>query len=300
MDTLKAEEFIKANARPLEKSLYNYYFGNGTRQQVVYRVMEFQNDDCGFGNAIEPDNWNPYSTPIATNDAILTLFRVGALDEKSKLTDRIVHYLRSRDSFDEAKKRWLFAVDSNKDFPHAVWWKKQGDGIRGFNPSVSLAAFMGCFSNDRKDIGIATEAFTMLYEQSEQEDMIADDLKCYLLAYELMERHNSGIISNRFNAKHLLCEKLEQVICGDISKYATEYVSKPSDFFCGLFGQFITDKIRQLIKAEREILGEIQQDDGGFDISWQWHTEYPEFEQARNMWRPRITLDKLLFYRYNA
>ncbi|EWM54033.1 hypothetical protein RF007C_03725 [Ruminococcus flavefaciens 007c] len=30
MDTLKAEQF-KKNARPLEKALYDYYFGNGTR-----------------------------------------------------------------------------------------------------------------------------------------------------------------------------------------------------------------------------------------------------------------------------
>lgn len=298
MDTLKAEQFIKANARPLEKALYDFYFGNGTRQQAVYRIMEFQNDDCGFGNAIEPDIWNPNSTPIATNDAIMALFRIGALDEKSRLTDRIVHYLSSHDSFDEDKQRWLFAVDSNKDFPHAVWWEKQGDGIRGFNPSVSLAAFMACFSDDRSCLGIVTEAFNAI---GSQEDMIADDLKCYLLAYELMERHNITVIGGKgFNAKALLCKKLEQVICSDTSVYATEYVPKPSDFFCGIFGQFITDKIRPLIKAERGILGSLQQEDGGFDISWQWHTDYKEFAQARDLWRPRITLDKLLFYRYNA
>ena len=31
MDTLKAEQVKKINARPLEKALYDYYFGNGTR-----------------------------------------------------------------------------------------------------------------------------------------------------------------------------------------------------------------------------------------------------------------------------
>lgn len=298
MDTLKAEQFIKTNARPLEKALYDYYFGNGTRQQAVYRIMNFQNDDCGFCDAIEPDNWNPNSNPIATNDAVMTLFRIGALDEKSRLTERIAHYLSSHDSFDEEKKRWLFAIDSNKDFPHAVWWEKKGDGIRGFNPSVSLAAFMCCFSEEKQFyVQICLDAFNEIAEQNE---MIADDLKCYLLAYELMERHNISLIGSNFNAKALLCEKLEQVICSDTSKYASEYVPRPSDFFCGIFGQFITDKIRELIKAEREILGSLQQEDGGFDISWQWHTDYEEFAQAREWWRPRITLDKLLFYRYNA
>ena len=52
--------------------------------------------------------------------------------------------------------------------------------------------------------------------------------------------------------------------------------------------------------VSKDILGSLQQEDGGFDISWQWHTDYEEFAQAREWWRPRITLDKLLFYRYNA
>ncbi len=299
MDTLKAEKFIKANARPLELALYNYYYENGTRGRVMHELLKYMNDDCGFGNALEPDIWNENSTPIATNDAIMTLFKIGALDEKSKWTDRIAHYLSSHDCFDEEKKRWLFAVDSNKDYPHAVWWEKKGDGIRAFNPTVSLAAFMCCFSDDKEYYArIMLEAFNAL---SEQDEMIADDLKCYLFAYELTERHNIGIIGDGgYNAKKLLCEKLEQVICSDTSKYGVEYVPLPSDFFCGVYRQFITDKIRVLINTERKLLGSLQREDGGFDISWQWYNDYEEFEQARKWWRPRVTLDKLLFYRNNA
>ena len=298
MDTLKAEKFIRENARQLEAALYDFFYENGTRERVIHELLKYMNDDCGFGNGLEPDNWNENSTPIATNDAIMTLFRIGALDVKSSLTDRIVHYLSSHDSFDEEKKRWLFAIDSNKDYPHAVWWEKQGDGIRAFNPSVSLAAFMGCFSDDKQYyMQIVMDAFSTL---SEQEEMIADDLKCYLLAYELLERHNIAVISDDINVKKLLCEKLEQVICSDVSKYGVEYVPQPSDFFCGMFGQFKTDRLRELINAERDILGRYQHEDGGFDISWQWYNDYAEFEQARKQWRPRVTLDKLLFYRNNA
>ena len=45
-------------------------------------------------------------------------------------------------------------------------------------------------------------------------------------------------------------------------------------------------------------LRNFQKDDGGFDISWQWYTEYKEFETARNWWRPRLTIDKILFWNY--
>lgn len=299
MDSLKAVNFIRSDARPLELALYKYYYENGTKDRVIFELLKYMNDDCGFGNALEPDNWNKNSNPIAVNDAIITLFRIGALDDRSELTDRIVRYLSSHDCFDEEKKRWLFAIDSNKDYPHAVWWEKKGDGIRAFNPTVSLAAFMCCFSEEKSFYAqIMMDAFNAL---SEQKEMIADDLKCYLLAYELAERHNIAVIGDgSFNAKEQLCEKLEQVICGDTSKYGNEYVPVPSDFFCGMFGQFITENIRVLIRAEREVLGKIQKEDGGFDVSWKWYNDYAEFGTAREWWRPRITLDKLLFYRYNA
>lgn len=69
----------------------------------------------------------------------------------------------------------------------------------------------------------------------------------------------------------------------------------PSDFFCGTYPEFITPEIKQLIEAEKDVLGKLQKEDGGFDISWEWYTSYPEFEQARKQWRPRLTIDKLLF-----
>ena len=37
--------------------------------------------------------------------------------------------------------------------------------------------------------------------------------------------------------------------------------------------------------------------DGGFDITWQWYTPYEqEYKQARDWWRPRVTMEKLGFY----
>ena len=69
----------------------------------------------------------------------------------------------------------------------------------------------------------------------------------------------------------------------------------PSVIFTGRYSEFITPEIKPLIAAEKEILGKLQMNDGGFDITWKWFTPYPEFEQARNWWRPRITIDKLLF-----
>lgn len=294
MDKNAAIKFVLENARPLELAIYKYYFENESSQAVVDELSKFQNIDGGFGHALEPDFFNPNSSPIATNDAIITLSRVNALDRDSDIVKNIVKYLESHDSFDKYKKRWLFAIDSNKDYPHAIWWEKKGDGISKFNPSISLAAFMVCYGKR-----------TSLYEEIIKEgfeylknggDISGDDVNCYLLAYELLTANSINDIVDLNTFKDLLCKAIENCICKDITKYGVEYVPMPSTIFTGKYMEFITPEIKSLIAAEKAILGKLQMEDGGFDITWKWHTQYPdEYEQARTWWRPRITIEKLLF-----
>lgn len=290
-----AKRFIIDNARPLELALYRYYYEGTSKQTVVAELERFGNADGGFGHALEPDNWNPASNPIAANDAILTLHRIGALDGDAPIVRGMLAYLRSRDSFDEEKRRWLFAIDSNKDHPHAVWWEKgDGDGIMGFNPTVSLAAFMLRFGEGGEYYAqLVREAFAGLREASE---MSGDELKCYMLAYELL--HDSGIdgVIDLDEAFGVLQDKLLETICKDTAKYGVEYAPVPSDFFSGRFSRFINEDIRRWIDVERELLGGLQRSDGGFDITWTWHNGYAEFEQAKTWWQARLTVDKLVFF----
>lgn len=297
MDRNAAKQFILQNARPVDLAVYQYHFENGSNNKVIDELSKYQNEDGGFGHGLEADYWNPNSSPIATNDAIITLFRVGALEKNSEIVNGIVQYLESHDSFDEAKKRWLFAIDSNKEYPHAIWWEKDDDGIHGFNPTISLATFLVCYGNR-----------TLLYEDiiregikylEDNNDVSGDALKCYLLSYELLHiNHTVDIIDLKY-LKNLICKRIHDAICKDIEKYGVEYVPMPSDFFSGTYLEFITPEIKVLIDAEKDILGKLQKEDGGFDISWEWCTPYPEFDQARNWWRPRLTIDKLLFDEVN-
>ena len=94
----------------------------------------------------------------------------------------------------------------------------------------------------------------------------------------------------------MLCKAIENCICKDIEKYGVEYIPMPSVIFAGKYFDFITLEIKPLISAEKDILGKLQMEDGGFDITWKWYTPYSdEYEQARAWWRPRITIEKLLF-----
>ncbi|MCI7813738.1 MAG: hypothetical protein SO016_08455 [Lachnospiraceae bacterium] len=293
MNRKAAKQFILQNARPIDLAVYKYFFENESNRSVVDELSKYQNQDGGFGHGLELDYWNPNSSPIATNDAIITLFRVGALGQNSKMTNGIVQYLESLDSFDKEKKRWLFAIDSNKEYPHAIWWEKNDDGIHGFNPTISLATFVICYGKR-----------TPLYEQilreglaylEDQDEISGDALKSYLLSYELLKKHRMDDIIDLNYLKKLIYKRIRDAICKDIEKYGVEYVPTPSDFFSGTYLDFLTPEIRPLVDAEKNILGKLQKEDGGFDISWEWGTPYPEFAQARNWWRPRLTIDKLLF-----
>lgn len=292
----KAKKFVKDNARPLELAIYNCFFEQGSRSRVIEELSIYQNQDGGFGHGLEADNWNPNSNPIATNDAIITLFKVNALNEADDMIQGIVNYLRSKDSFDNVKRRWLFSIDSNKDHPHAIWWEKRddSDGISGFNPTVSLAAFMICYGDEKQFYeDILKSAFEYLKENDE---VSGDELKCFMLSYELLRKKEIDNIVNLDELKSIIIRRIESCICKEPEKYGVEYVPVPSDFFCGVYNEFISDEIEKLIDVEKSVLERIQKEDGGFDISWQWYTECSEFEQSRKWWRPRITIDKLKFY----
>lgn len=292
MDVQKAKDFIRKNARAVELAEYNCHFERGPGAALIKALEPYQNPDGGFGHALEPDNWNPCSSPITTNDAMGRLFEAGALDKDGEMARGMVRYLTSGQDFDRERQRWLFAIDSNKDYPHAVWWEKKPEDVPGWNPTVSLAAFLVAMGAPGPWRELVAEAFRDL-EQAEEKS--GDGAKCYMLAWKLLESAHITDVIDFGKAREAVQKALEQAICPDTAKYGVEYVPSPSWFFQEE-SPFLFEGAKPLVQAEREALGRLQMEDGGFDISWQWYTPYEEFSQARAWWRPRVTLEKLRFF----
>ena len=72
----------------------------------------------------------------------------------------------------------------------------------------------------------------------------------------------------------------------------------PSDLFIGIYLEFITSEIEHLVQAEKEVLEKSQRRRRIRHLVEVVYT-ISEFEQARTYWRPRITIEKLLFYGAN-
>jgi hypothetical protein len=60
-----ARTFVKAQARPLDQRLFEFYFEAGSAAAVLAELAHYQNDDGGFGRALEPDFRLVASSPLA-------------------------------------------------------------------------------------------------------------------------------------------------------------------------------------------------------------------------------------------
>lgn len=59
----KTRMFVYRNSRPLDIARWQYHFEDGSKEAVLTALAPYQNEDGGFGHALEPDSWNPNSTP---------------------------------------------------------------------------------------------------------------------------------------------------------------------------------------------------------------------------------------------
>lgn len=88
----KARDFILANARMIERRLFEYHFYNGAAESVYHAVYAYRNKDGGFGHGMEPDTTSPESQPLFSIMAMETLDEVGYLTPDLILSDFMPYF----------------------------------------------------------------------------------------------------------------------------------------------------------------------------------------------------------------
>ena len=66
----QAREFLKTQARPLDRALFEVRFEGASVEHVVDELAAFQNKDGGFGHALEPDLRTPTSSALISGSWI--------------------------------------------------------------------------------------------------------------------------------------------------------------------------------------------------------------------------------------
>lgn len=90
----KARDFILTNARMIERRLFHYYFGTGSKEGVYHAVYAYRNPDGGFGHGMEPDTASPESQPLFSIMALETLDEIGYLTREIILNDFMPYFER--------------------------------------------------------------------------------------------------------------------------------------------------------------------------------------------------------------
>src|SRR5689334_15971212 len=123
----RAEEFVWSNARLLERRLFAHLFKGAPAEPVRAALLAYQNQDGGFGNALEPDKRCTDSQPIDQEIAMRVLDDVG-LDEA--MARRMCDFLQTITTPEGGVP---FVLPTVRSAPRAPWWNTDDDPPASLN-----------------------------------------------------------------------------------------------------------------------------------------------------------------------
>lgn len=285
----RARKFVATCARPLEIARLRFHLGEGTADEVCEHLKTFQNNDGGFGNAIEPDVRAPESSALGTSIA-LQIGREISIDRTHPLVRSAIDYLVT--TFDDSNTTWRIVPQSVEQSPHAPWWT-QSDRFDAFslNPTAELLGYLV----DHRE-----------YVPSSLLDAVSEKVLQSIVSAESVEMHDLLCCKRLAETGGLDASYREQLLDA-LSPHVTKVSSDPADWanyslrplqvaespqspFFALLQSAIQGNL------DYEITG--QNPDGSWTPVWSWGDAYPEmWEKAKVEWAGMLTVDKLIILR---
>lgn len=290
-----AKKFVYRNARPLDFARWKFHFENAEAAAVLEILSAYQNPDGGFGSAVEPDLWNPHSTPAGTLAAAEILREIGFADFEHPVVQGMLSYLTSGKDFE--KDRWYFTLPANNAYPHAEWWScPNGKGVPAENPTAGLAAFALTASKRGSKLyrtarGIAVKSIFNFFAERPRD---THTLRCYLWLLEVCEGISEFKVIDLSLFRNKLYAAIGESVCKEKARWRTEFVCRPSHYF-DCTGRIFRILDGQLCKGEAEFMLASQLADGSLPVTWQWWNAYKQAAVAENWWRSAQLITALLY-----
>lgn len=293
----KTRRFLYRNARPLDIARWQYHFENGSKEAVLTALSCYQNEDGGFGHALEADAWNPNSSPIQTWVATEILREIEFTDAGHPIIQGILRYLASGQDF--SGHFWYNTVLSNNDYPHAMWWHTESVSTchTNYNPSACLIGFVIRYADKSSDLyalgyKLAKEAFDDLMSESQNNDM--HGIACYIRLMEYCRAAGEENIIDLNVLEKRLRELVQKSITQDKVKWENGYVCRPSQFFNNRDSVFYQDS-REIAEYECEFIKRTQGDDGSWNITWCWRDFPNEWAISKNWWKGTVAVQNMIY-----
>ena len=291
----RARQFLRTESRPLERALFEVHFEATSAARVAEELATFQNEDGGFGKALEPDLRTPSSSALSTSIG-LRILKDLRCPAGLAMVRRAVQYLLN--TFDDATRVWRVAPRDANDHPHAPWWHEENGSLaRTFdnyviNPRAELMGLLHHYAvlvpddwlfDVTEDTVAAIEAMEPLGTGG------GDDLSCAIRLAETgkVPDHFRERLVNRIRAA------VPTVVCRDAKAWNTYCITplKLAQSPQSLAADLLWDDLQQNL----DFVIEQQNQNGCWEPVWSWGECYPEaWELARQEWRGWLTLDNLL------
>ncbi len=283
----QARAFIYESARPLEQCLYAYRFENGSADAVLNELRRYQNQDGGFGNALEPDLRVQDSSAIATTVAMQTLRGLAVPAEHEIVTRAIRYFL---DTYDAEQQAWMSIPPTVDSAPHAPWWIFSGDFEKVLaNPRAEIAGYFVEYADQVPPEFLETLVEAVLsHLDSMPEKMDMHDLLCYLRFFE------SKGLAEQVRAR--VFAKLERAVDATVGRNTEQwgdYGLPPLKIVTSStspFADMLADEVALNLDYEIEHQG----NDGAWSPNWSWGGTFPDvWEKAQIEWKGIWTLNTL-------
>ena len=290
----EVSRWMVRNAREVELALWRCHFEQGDPKAVADALLNYQNEDGGLGHALEPDCWNPGSTPIATWTGVKYMLAVGFADMEHPVYQGIWRYLSS--GKDREEYGWRFSVPENDAWPRAPWWSYGEDNNRNnyANVTVGLTAFILRYGRDAALRTVAEGHAKRLVALLMDKGGASEALEGY--DFLLVAMADSGLHVPQ-EAWEMLRRRQNEAIGRDAAQWKN-YVPRPSRFIHDEHSPLYGGN-EAIVQAEVDYLKSTRQNGGVWPITWTWFDMMPqygaEFAISENWWKAVVAIENMLF-----
>ncbi|MNP14311.1 Prenyltransferase and squalene oxidase repeat protein [compost metagenome] len=253
---------------------------------MLQALGAYQNEDGGFGHALEPDMRCPESQPVATEVGLLILSEVQSYD--TEIFERVLSYLKSITMSNGGLPRSTTQVNA---YPHAPWWTTEQDGVPSINPTGSIVGMLMA-QNVRTDF--FEESWFRSHISFLWKSLEANVLNDYHDAMQWIPflEHVEKVTGQDTDKVHHYRNILDQWLRGangiERNEHAEGYVHKVLDYVPEPQSYASRLVTQEEVTRHLEWLISTQQDDGG------WGITFPSVSAANEQeWRGWLTLERL-------
>lgn len=306
-DFTNLKRWIYHNARPLDIARWKFHFEKGTVEDVLEALQTYQNEDGGFGNALEADSWNPNSTPYTTSIAVRFLNEINFIDKSHPMIKGMLNYLENTTAFSEGY--WPAIIPTNNEYPHAPWWSfqdKAGLEEWGYTPTIELVGFILTFAEENSTLykrasEIAKNAIDKYLNgvtskgSAYKATCREGEIGCFRYLVHCLEDTNKASQYQTQELKNALQGQVKKFIERDTAKW-TQYCYKPSQFINSPDNIFYAGN-EEIMDTELDYILNKRNKEGVWDIVWNWGAYHNEYEISKNWWKSNIIINNLLLMR---